>query len=153
MVKIPIRHINTSPNEPHSTEGFSIRTISELLAGKDMVQPLHRHDFFYLLAVKKGMGDHEIDFTRYAICDQAVFFMRPGQTHRLTLKTGSEGYLLVFSKDFYYPHDKAFNQLLRKAGSINFYKVNATRFQKLFAALTNIFQEYTDKQEKYQEGY
>ncbi len=151
MKKIPIRYINATQNEPVLSENFIIRDIRHLLAGKDMVQELHRHDFFYMLALKKGKGDHEIDFTPYKVCDYSVFLMRPGQVHQLSLKAGSTGYLLQFRSGFYSAHDKSSNQLLRKACNTNFYQPGANRFNKLFSVLTSVFQEYTGKQEGYQE--
>src|SRR5436190_21077104 len=101
MKNIPIRYINTTQQELNISESFSIRDIQGLLAGKDMVQELHRHDFFYILALKKGAGNHEIDFTPYTVCDNSVFFMRPGQVHQLVLKAGSTGYLMQFRVEFY----------------------------------------------------
>jgi AraC family transcriptional regulator, transcriptional activator of pobA len=152
MKKIPIRYINATQKEPVFSESFSIRNVKELLAGKDMVQELHRHDFFYILALKKGTGDHEIDFISYKVGDNAVFFMSPGQVHQLVLKTGSTGYLVQFKTDFYYPHDKSLNQLLRKASNANFYQPDANGFKKLVSILDYIFQEYRNKQENYQES-
>lgn len=151
MKKIPTRYINATQKEPVFLESFSIRDIRELLAGKDMVQELHRHDFFYILALKKGTGNHEIDFTSYEVGDNAVFFMSPGQVHQLLLNSGSTGYLVQFKTDFYYPHDKSLNQLLRKTGTINFYRLTANGFKKLFTILEYIFREYSNKQERYQE--
>lgn len=151
MKKIPIRYINATRKEPVFLESFSIRDVRELLAGKDMVQELHRHDFFYILALKKGTGNHEIDFTSYKVGDNAVFFMSPGQVHQLVLKSGSTGYLVQFKTDFYYPHDKSLNQFLRKASNANFYQHNANGFKKLLSILTYIFREYSNKQENYQE--
>lgn len=151
MENIPIRHINATQKEPILSGSFNIRDVRNLLAGKDMVQELHRHDFFFILALKKGTGKHAIDFTSYEVCDNSFFFMRPGQVHQLTLKAGSTGYLMEFKTDFYYPHDKVLNQLLRKASNMNFYRLDANTFKKLLSLSTYIFQEYTDKQEVYQE--
>lgn len=135
MENIPVRKIK----ESGFTESFIIRDIEELLAGKDMVQALHRHDFFYILALKKGRGVHEIDFTSYNISDNTVFFLRPGQVHKLLLKAGSKGYLLQFK----YPHNKSSWQQLRR----QLYQLD----KKLLAILNYIFQEYTDRQTSYQE--
>ena len=151
MDRIPIRHIKVAQKEPVFSESFSIRDVGDLLAGKDMVQELHRHDFFHILALENGMGNHEIDFSSYEVCDHSVFFMRPGQVHQLTLKAGSTGYLMEFKIDFYFPHDKVSSQLLRKASNKNLYHLDANQFKKLLSILTSIFQEYTDKQEGYHE--
>lgn len=152
MKTIPVRQIKGSDKVPNFSDSFNIRNISNMLAGKDMVQPLHRHDFFFILALKKAKGHHEIDFTSYKVGNNAIFFLRPGQVHQLTLKAGSTGYLMAFTKDFYYPHDKLSTQLLRKAANMNYYKPNATLVKKFDAVLTHIFQEYTGKQEMYQEA-
>lgn len=151
MKNIPVRHIKVTQKEPVFSENFSIRNIRDLLAGKDMVQELHRHDFSYILALKKGTGNHEIDFTSYKICNHSVFLMRPGQVHQLKLKAGSTGYLVEFKNDFYPPHNKVSIQLLRKASSVNLYQPDANRFKKLLSILASIFLEYTEKQEGYQE--
>jgi len=150
MKTIPIRHIKATQKEPDFSEGFSIRDLRDLLAGKDMVQELHRHDFFYILVLKKGRGNHEIDFISYEVSDNVLFFMRPGQVHQLILKAGSTGYLVQFNTDFYYAHDKASNQLLRRTSNMNLYHPGAARFKKLLSILVDIFREYTDKQEGYQ---
>ena len=97
------------------------------------------------------MGNHEIDFTSYKIADHSVFFLRPGQVHQLTLKAGSTGYLVQFKPDFYYPHNKASNQLLRQTSNKNFCQLDATGSKKLFSILAYIFQEYSDKQEGFEE--
>ncbi len=148
---IPVRHIHGIQKEPGLSESFSIRDIYHLLAGKDMVQELHRHDFFYILALKRGIGSHDIDFISYDVGDNSVFIMRPAQVHQLVLKAGSSGYLVQFRDEFYFPHDKVSKQLLRKACNINHYQLSSEGFQKLHALLTYIFQEYTDKQERYRE--
>ena len=151
MKNIPIRTIDASLKEPDLSGSFSIRNVEELLAGKNMVQELHRHDFFYILALTKGTGNHEIDFTTYEVCDNSVFFMRPGHVHQLTLKSGSHGFLLQFKPEFYYPNDAPSRQLLRKASNKNLCQLDETRFRKLISTLTTIYQEYVDKQEGYQD--
>jgi AraC family transcriptional regulator, transcriptional activator of pobA len=151
MNDIPISHVNETRNEPDFSESFRILDVRELLAGKDMVQEFHRHDYFYILALKKGIGNHKIDFTSYKICDNELFFMRPGQVHQLELKAGSTGYLVQFIPDFLGPGDKASGQLLRRAGNKSLYKIDAKKMKKPFVILAYIFQEYSEKQVGYQE--
>lgn len=152
METIPIRNINETRKEPDLSGNFSIRDISDVLAGKDMLQELHRHDFFYVLILKKGIGHHEIDFTTYTVCDHSVFFMRPGQVHQLRLKAESKGYLIQFGNEFRFSNGKVSGQLLRKAGSLNYYQFNPDKFQKLQSILNDIFQEYISKEQQYQEA-
>ncbi|HRH65803.1 MAG TPA: helix-turn-helix transcriptional regulator [Bacteroidia bacterium] len=151
MKIIPVRRIHTLQNEPDFSGSFSIRDVGDLCAGKSMVQELHRHDYFFILVLKKGKGIHDIDFNSYVVSDNSVFFMRPGQVHQLTLKAGSKGYLMQFKPGFYFPNHKASAQLLRKASNKILCQPDPKRFDKLLAVLNSVFQEYTDKQEGYAE--
>ncbi|QQS37077.1 MAG: helix-turn-helix domain-containing protein [Ignavibacteriales bacterium] len=148
MKNIPIRNINI-PKDLAFTENFSIRDLSVLLSGKDMVQDIHRHDFFFMLVLKRGKGEHTIDFIPYKIQDHSVFFMRPGQVHKLKIKAGSTGFVIQFKKDFYSTADKDSRQLLRRVSNNNMYKHDAKKFLKIFSLVTDIIQEYEHKREKY----
>jgi AraC-like DNA-binding protein len=151
MQHIPIRTLAPGRTEPTLSGSLGIRDIQDLLDGKDMVQELHRHDFFFVLALEKGAGSHVIDFASYEVGNNTVFFMRPGQVHELVLKAGSSGYLMQFKSDFYYAREKTYSQLLRKAGNVNYYQLDAIIFKKILATLHSIFQEYTDRPEGHHE--
>lgn len=148
MKNIPVRQI-TLLNEPVVTGKFKIRAVADILDGKDLMHDLHRHDFFFLLALQNGNGKHEIDFTEYEIQNKSIFILRPGQVHQLQLKAGSTGFLAEFDSAFYHPKDKLASQRLIKAGNKNFCAFEAERFKKLQDILTSIFNEYTLKQEGY----
>ncbi|MDN3677666.1 helix-turn-helix transcriptional regulator [Flavobacterium paronense] len=130
---------------------FSIREIQELLEGKDMIQELHRHDFFYILILKFGNGLHEIDFTQYDIVNHTVFLMRPGQVHQLNLKAASTGYLIQFKSDFLYTHNSVSQQHLRKISQNNLYLLGPEGYQKTETILADILKEYSTKAKGYQE--
>jgi AraC family transcriptional activator of pobA len=61
----------------------------------------HRHDFFEVLFLQKGSGYHVIDGNKYEIKPPSVFFMSPGQAHKLELSQDIEGYIFIFTSDFY----------------------------------------------------
>ena len=151
MKKIPIRQINSATTEQVSSERFTIRDVNRLLGGKDLIHDLHRHDFFFMLALQNGQGIHEIDFAPYDVFDNSVFFLRPGQVHQLELKAGCTGYLMEFNTEFYHPKDKLSAQRLRKASNKIFCQPEVNRFEKLKRILTYIFQEYTGREEGYQD--
>lgn len=151
MKNIPVRHIAKTPEGAAIAPRFSIRDVRHVLNGKDMTQELHRHDFFYVLALKNGAGTHAIDFTSYKITDNTVFIIRPGQVHQLTLKAGSTGYLMAFNADFYYGHDPVSNEVLRKASNVNLYQLDSTGIKKILSVLKYISEEYANQQEGYQE--
>jgi len=151
MKDIPIRHIIENSKAASTAERFNIRTVQEILAGNILKQELHRHDFFFVLLLKDGKGSHEIDFTEYEVRDKSVFFLRPGQVHQLELDADCSGYLMEFNNAFYHPKEKSSSQRLRKASNKNFCLLELNRFTKLQEVLTNIYQEYTSREDGYLE--
>lgn len=150
MENIPIRHISQQ-SEPELTGSFSIREITSLLSGRDMVQELHRHDFYYILIVKSGTGHHQIDFTGYEIENHTVFMMRPGQVHSLSLKAGSTGYLIQFKTDFLYSHNSASQKHLTRLIQYNIYNLEKEGFGRIEAVVSEALKEYTNKLKGYHE--
>lgn len=148
MKNIPVRNI-TSATAPTSGR-FSIRKVQDILNGATLLHDLHRHNFYFVLALEKGGGKHEIDFMPHAVVDGSVFLLRPGQVHQLQLTADAAGYLMEFDNTFYHPKEQD-AQRLRKANSKNFYLPEAPQFEKVLAVLSNIFEEYTHKQEGYQD--
>ena len=61
----------------------------------------HRHDFFEVLYLLKGSGLHVIDANKYEIKPPCIFFMSPGQAHKLELSNDIEGFIFIFTSDFY----------------------------------------------------
>ena len=151
MKKIPIRQITSANKEQASSELFKIRKVQDILGEEDLIQELHRHDFFFVLALQNGNGTHEIDLTSYKVLNNSVFFLRPGQVHQLQLKAGCTGYLMEFNNGFYHPKDKLSTQRLRKASNKNYCKPEIDRFGKLQSILTYIFHEYIGKEEGFQD--
>jgi AraC-like DNA-binding protein len=147
MEKIPVRNIRTT--EERSAGRFSIRKIENIMGSNEMNHELHRHNFFFILAVNKGEGVHEIDFTPFKVTSQSVFFLRPGQVHQLYLKPGSTGYLVEFDSLFARPKNKPSTHYLRKASNKNLCKVESARFAKLDGILSNMFNELSAKAEGY----
>lgn len=149
MKTIPIRSIQSEKLENKLLEGFRIRSIKEVLAGRDLKQDLHRHDFYFILAVSKGSGIHAIDFVEYAIKPASIFMMRPGQVHMLQLKKGSNGYLMEFSKDSQFL-PKSGSQLLRKATNRGYCQLNKVDHGSLCNHLKMIMDEFRAKQEGFE---
>jgi AraC-like DNA-binding protein len=138
--------------EETSTERFNIRRVEDVVGNKDLFHELHRHNFFFILAVKEGSGAHDIDFTSYPVNNNSVFFVKPGQVHQLELKAGSTGYLLEFNNEFYHPINKGKIQRLRKASNKNDYQFGNDTFNKLDTILKYVYNEYVEKQENYQDS-
>ncbi len=61
----------------------------------------HRHDFFEILYLSKGSGYHVIDGNKYKIQPPCVFFMSPGQAHKIEFSNDIEGFIYIFTPEFY----------------------------------------------------
>ncbi|HEY0769203.1 MAG TPA: AraC family transcriptional regulator, partial [Sphingobacteriaceae bacterium] len=144
MKPIPIRQIASAKGS--AAANFRIRRLDELVSDRDMVHELHRHNFYFILAIEKGRGTHEIDFSLYEIHDNSVFILRPGQVHQLTVKAKSIGYLLEFNSEFY-PQ----NESLRTATQINFCRLDFRTFLKVRSILDYIAQEFEQRDERYEQ--
>jgi len=72
----------------------------------------HRHDFFEVLYLHHGSGYHVIDGNNYEIKPPCVFFMSPGQAHKLELSNDIEGYIFIFTADFYLLNRRNPNRLI-----------------------------------------
>lgn len=72
----------------------------------------HRHDFFEVLFLEKGSGFHIIDSNKYEIKPPSIFFMSPGQAHRFEFSNDIEGYIFIFTPDFYLINQTNPNRLI-----------------------------------------
>lgn len=151
MKHIPIRKIRIAADELPSHGRFNIRRLENIAKHKELTHDLHRHDFYFILALQKGAGIHEIDFKEYKVSNNSLFILRPGQVHQLHLKPGCSGYLAEFNDEFYHPVDQAAARRLRKAGNKNFCSLDQKRFAKLQDTLALMFEEYQHKEEGYRD--
>ena len=62
--------------------------------------PPHRHNYYTIIWVKKGAGIHHIDFRKYEVLPDTIYFLTPEQVHDLQLEKGARGYVLLFTPDF-----------------------------------------------------
>jgi AraC family transcriptional regulator, transcriptional activator of pobA len=152
MKTIPVRRIDSPQREQSSAGRFSIRDVQQVLNGKNLVHERHKHDFFFVLAVQKGNGIHEIDFVQYEVHNHSVFILRPGQVHMLELKADSTGFLMEFDLSFYQPKNTITDQRWKKASGKSYCEVEAAGFMKLHSILNSVFNEFTAKQDGYVEA-
>jgi AraC family transcriptional regulator, transcriptional activator of pobA len=145
MNTIPLRRLS-SRRSLQLSEDFNIRSIADVLAGKDMVQELHRHDHYFLLAITKGRGMHECDFRLHTLAAHTIYAMRPGQVHRLKLQAGCTGYILQFKAGFLATSDASTRQVLRRAGHVEVLRVGAKRHTELLVLLDRIARECAERQ-------
>lgn len=145
MKSIPVRQI--SDRIKGTPVKFSIRSLEVILDGKSLQDELHRHDYFFILLIKCGSGEHMIDFINHRIKDHSLFILRPGQIHQLSLEKDCIGFLMQFDAGFYLPESTSARQRFRRASNKNYCSPEASRFEKLYAVLEQIYRENTNKEE------
>ena len=84
----------------------------------------HRHDFFEVLYLRKGSGFHIIDSNKYEIKPPTVFFMSPGQAHKIEFSNDIEGYIFIFTADFYLANRSNQNSLIEFPFFYNLHQEN-----------------------------
>lgn len=72
----------------------------------------HRHDFFEVLYLSQGSGFHVIDGNKYEIEPPCVFFMSPGQAHKIEFSGDIEGFIFIFTPEFYLINQTNQNRLI-----------------------------------------
>ncbi|MEP2026801.1 MAG: AraC family transcriptional regulator [Reichenbachiella sp.] len=72
----------------------------------------HCHDFFEVLFLTQGSGVHIIDNNSYEIQPPCIFFLSPGQAHKLELSEDVSGYIFLFTGEFYLLDKSNQNKLL-----------------------------------------
>lgn len=148
---IPIRQISATHLEFQTSDRFTIRKLQDIVGDNGLVHNLHRHDFFFILALQNGEGIHEIDFTPYKVTGNSIYFLRPGQVHKLALQSGCTGFLVEYNAEFYQPTTKLAILRTRKASNKTYCKLESEKFSKLYANLAAMFLEYTNQEEGYKE--
>lgn len=149
MKAIPVRSITTASSETVVPGRFRIRSLADILKGADLRHELHRHDFYFILAIENGRGEHVIDFTNHDVGNCSIFVIRPGQVHELYLEGYSTGFLAEFDKAFYFPKETAAQQRLLRAGMKNACVFETMRFRKMYELLASMLAESSAREMGY----
>lgn len=150
MQVIPVRHIRPAIKEPDALGDLVVWNLKDLLSGRDMVQDLHRHSFYFFLIIEHGGGEHVIDFTPYPVVNGSVYLMCPGQVHALKLQADCEGYILQFTDQLHLRNDTAARQILKKAARKNYFLPDAAARERLLGVTKAIHKENREKKDQYQ---
>lgn len=108
----------------------------------------HRHNYYEIFIFENGGGTHRIDFTSHKVHSYSIHFVSPGQIHLLKRELDSNGFVILFSRDFYYLN-KNNNHLLSEMPFLNnnhpnpIINLNKSSFEKFHAILKNIQKEYS----------
>ncbi len=102
LEKIPIYELPFSEKEKLALKIYRVK--GEKIQRKDYPHNTtlpHKHNYFELCIFTNGTGEHEIDFRNHFIHPPSIHVLHPGQVHLIRRGQNYEGYLFVFSKEFY----------------------------------------------------
>lgn len=110
-------HLSTIPeiafNPSHvDIEGFEIIDLAKIKANKESYdndpELAHQPNFFILLFYTNGKSVQHIDFETYTVAKNTLVYIAKKQVNAFALTPDLEGYLLVFSQEFF---ETCFSQL------------------------------------------
>ena len=108
--QIPVYSLHNFSSKGRLTQQFQVEVFD---ANRHFsVKYPHRHDFFEVLYLSKGSGFHVIDSNKYNIVPPCVFFMSPGQAHKIEFSGDIEGYIFIFTAEFYLINQTNQNRLI-----------------------------------------
>ena len=87
---------NKLPNDLFNADRFQ-----GYLLNNPPIKKVHKHSFYHLVYFTSGIGQHIIDFKNYPIAPGCIYFMRPGQVHKLEFESDVDGYVINFSATFF----------------------------------------------------
>jgi AraC family transcriptional regulator, transcriptional activator of pobA len=119
---LPIYQIQDFNAQAQKERYFYFSSFAGHLQEHLFIQEPHKHNFYILLLITQGTGFHIIDFKKYEVKPDTVFFMIPGQVHSWELSDDANGFVVFFTSEFYlkeFPHKDLyaypfFNALLHK---------------------------------------
>ncbi len=107
---IPVYSLHNFSSKERASQQFQVEVFD---ANRHfIVKYPHRHDFFEVLYLSKGSGFHVIDGNKYNIQPPCVFFMSPGQAHKIEFSSDIEGYIFIFTPEFYLINQTNQNRLI-----------------------------------------
>ena len=104
MMKVksfPVYCIESYPDHAKNKGDFYMTKLEDLVKDFKGIDQSHGHNFYMVMYVKQGSGTHTIDFKTYAIRENQLYFLTPGQVHNWDLSPDTEGFTLFFESNFF----------------------------------------------------
>lgn len=93
--EIPIFSIHQHCAE-RGINNFKITSLDDTACTDAEFKENHSHDYFEIIWLKNGSGVHRIDMIDHYYDGSVLFFLAPGQVHKLSQHKNAEGYILKF---------------------------------------------------------
>ena len=157
---IPFHHYSETYKYVNITDGHPALSIDpsfplvvtqfDLMSQRAQAQVPHRHDYYEMIFLEEGEGQHIIDYESYPIKTPAFYFLSKGQIHFWELKKGLAGKVLLFPREFLIPPATAYNHegdlaLFNSLSKAPCVEINKDNYSKIAVLLEEINAEYMRK--------
>lgn len=119
-VDLPFHHYNETYKFVNIDEGHPVLSIDpdfpfimtqfDIMDLRAQTASPHRHDYYEIIFVEDGAGQHIIDYESYEIKPPVFYFLSKGQIHFWKLKKPLKGEVILFPREFLIPSASDFNQ-------------------------------------------
>ena len=83
-------------NQPDKKVDFLVDRFEDMVEPENIEFP-HKHNFYEILWITKGKSKQNIDYKNYAITDNTLFFISPGQLHLFEEWEDIEGFVIFLA--------------------------------------------------------
>lgn len=144
LASTPILELSRSP----ASMPFEIHTMEWIDKNRWQQNSVpHRHNYFVIVWVKKGVGIHLIDLDKFELQDNTVYCITPGQVHLMNINGPADGYVISFTSEFMGLAEENFD-LLFNTGLFNTFS-----HSPLIKVSPDMQQEMEDMAEKMMKEY
>lgn len=84
----------------HKEQQFMIAPFEQLNRPAQFVWP-HKHSFYEILWISEGGSKHVVDDYELELSADNVYFMSPGQVHRIETYSALKGHSIMFTEEFF----------------------------------------------------
>jgi AraC family transcriptional regulator, transcriptional activator of pobA len=91
---------------------FKVGSFSEDACTAAEFEEGHRHEYFEIIWLKNGTGNHQIDLQDHTYTGSVMFLLAPGQIHKIEQQVPSEGYIIKFLPSIFKHEKDFFNYIL-----------------------------------------
>jgi len=83
--------------------GLDIITLEDLFSCHgDFASKPHRVNFYHILYISQGSGNHYVDFRPFPLAAGDLLFISPGQVHAFAMdQQNTRGFLILFTEEFF----------------------------------------------------
>ncbi len=135
-----------------STQYFHINRLEEIPPLPSHIESPHKHRFFEVFIVEKGLLRQDVDDKSYQIKAQQLFFIAQGQLHNWHENVGDvKGFRLMFTEDFFQSRQSSSPFLHELLYLNNAYKnpfLETDNFYNIHFLFEQLYQEYLYEKHK-----